>query len=138
MPDPTAANSTGFTLPKRLPRIELYDRSPVHGLTWVEASLAAGLATAALITLIVLICFALRARHHRAHPHDAAVIRLSRAARLSSAERHLIEIAAQRSRVDRLAILVAPSAFDRATALANLPLAECKPLRVRLFGSRSR
>jgi hypothetical protein len=137
MPDPFDLIAAS-TLPRRLPTIELHDRSPTHGLTWAEAALAGGLATAALVGLVLLIWFGLRAHRLQRHPHEAAVMRLSRAARLSPAERRLVEIAAQRSRVDRLAILVAPSAFDRATALANLPLAECKPLRARLFGGRTR
>jgi len=137
MPDPSTI-TLGLTLPRRLPRIELHDRSPVHGLTWTDAALATGIGTAIMIALLLLVWLTLRARLQRTNPHDAAVMRLSKAARLSPAERRLVDLAAHRSRIDRLAILVAPSAFDRATALANLPLAECKPLRARLFGGRSR
>lgn len=137
MPE-VSGQHAGFDWPKRLPMIRLYDRSPIEGYPWQDAALAA--AAGLLLAVVVgYMCVWLKREHRkRMNPHGEAVLRLSRASRLTAAQRRLIELAAERSKVDRLAILVAPSAFDRAMAMANLPAGACRGLRVRLFGVRSR
>ena len=125
-------------IPNPLPAIRLLDRSPAPPSPWMDAIAIVAIALGITIALALIITMFVRSRQARRNPRVSATGRLTRVHRLSADDRKLLDLAASRSRVDRLAMLVAPSAFDRAMAQAELSNAGVSQLRARLFGPRQR
>ncbi|MGP1345252.1 MAG: hypothetical protein ACTS3F_01110 [Phycisphaerales bacterium] len=125
-------------IPNPLPAIRLLDRSPPPPSPWMDAIAIVALALGITMVLALVGAMVLRSRKVRRNPRGAATGRLTRVHRLTADDRRLLDLAASRSRVDRLAMLVAPSAFDRAMAQAEISSASVSQLRARLFGPKQR
>jgi hypothetical protein len=127
------ARGAGAPWPSRLPVVRLYEQPPVEGYPWQDAAIAVAAGVALVALLLAVGAWIARRRLELHDPRAAVVARLSRACRLSAGQRRLLDLAESRSGIDLVAMLIVPSAFDRAMSAADVPAAAVGTLRGQLF-----